>query len=166
MEKNLHCLRVSFFQQRNKLTRLIYMPSDLGIEPAKILKKYKAILTQMGIKEVVDYDDMSGTLFIFALFGTLLLFRGKIQFGYIYGCFLTGSIVMYSLINLLTKKGVDLYSTMSILGYSLLPFIILASGSLFFDLEDLIGLCFCISIVVWSTVTATRFFEHSLDMGD
>ena len=144
------------------------MNLDLGIEPDKICKKYKAILTQMGIKEVADYDDMSGTLFIAGMFGFLLMLRGKIQFGYIYGCGLTGCMLMCLLINLLTKKGVyvELYSCMSILGYSLLPFCILASGSLFFDLVNPIGIIFCFLIIGWSTLTATRFFAHSLDMGD
>ena len=75
---------------------------------------------------------------------------------------------MCLLINLLTKKGVyvELYSTMSILGYSLLPFVILAAGSLFFDLVNPMGILFCIFIIGWSTISATRFFAHSLDMGD
>ena len=60
----------------------------------------------------------------------------------------------------------SLYSVISILGYSLLPFDILASGSLFFDLVNPIGYLFCSFIIAWATVTATRFFAHSLDMGD
>ena len=72
------------------------------------------------------------------------------------------------MINLLTKKGVyvELYSTISILGYSLLPFCCLALGSLFLALRTIPGVCFCLAIVVWSTVSATRFFETSLDMQD
>ena len=79
---------------------------DLGIEPDKIIKKYVAILTQMGIKDVADYHDISGTLAIAGLFGFLLMLRGKLQFGYIYGCGLTGCVGMWFLINLLTKRGV------------------------------------------------------------
>ena len=141
---------------------------DLGIEPDKIIKKYIAILTQMNIKEVADYHDISGTLAIAGLFGFLLLLRGKLQFGYIYGCGLTGCVGMWLLINLMTKRGVEvsLYSVLSILGYSLLPFDILASGSLFFDLLNPLGACFCFFIISWATITATRFFSHSLDMGD
>ena len=122
----------------------------------------------MNIKEVADYDDMSGTLFIAAIFGFLLLLRGKIQFGYIYGCGLTGCMGMCLLINLLTKKGVyvELYSCMSILGYSLLPFCILAAAAIVMDLMNPLGILFCFITIAWSTVTATRFFAHSLDMGD
>jgi protein YIPF5/7 len=72
------------------------------------------------------------------------------------------------MINLLTQKGVyvELYSTISILGYSLLPFCCLAVGSLFLELRNPIGIGFCLFIISWSTVTATRFFENSLDMRD
>ena len=72
------------------------------------------------------------------------------------------------MINLLTNKGVyvELYSTMSILGYSLLPFCSLAVGSLFFSLQNPVGIAFCILVILWSTITATRFFENSLDISD
>ena len=75
---------------------------------------------------------------------------------------------IFLMINLLTKKGayVELYSTISILGYSLLPFCSLAIVSLFLDLKSPIGLGLCLLVIIWSTVTATRFFENSLDMKD
>jgi len=72
------------------------------------------------------------------------------------------------MINLLTKKGVyaELYTTISILGYSLLPFCCLATGSVFFDLQNPLGIAFCVFIITWSTITATRFFENNLEMHD
>ena len=72
------------------------------------------------------------------------------------------------MINLLTKKGVyvELYTTISILGYSLLPFCSLALGSIFMNLQNPIGIGVCALIILWSTITATRFFENSLDMQD
>ena len=73
---------------------------------------------------------------------------------------------MYSLINLLTERGVELYSTISTLGYSLLPFVFLAIGSLFCNLATPIGVFFSLFIVAWSTISATRFFEHSLQASE
>lgn len=72
------------------------------------------------------------------------------------------------MINLLTKRGVyvELYSTISILGYSLLPFCCLALCSIFCSLQNPVGISFCLFIILWATVTATRFFENSLDMRD
>ena len=123
----------------------------------------------MGIKDAACLeDDMAGTLLIAGLFGTLLFMQGKIYFGYIYGCGLTGCTLLFLLINLLTGRGVyvELFKCMSVLGYSLLPFIFLALTSLFFEIMNPIGLGFCAIIIAWSTITATRLFEHSLDMRD
>jgi hypothetical protein len=103
------------------------------------------------------------------IFGFLLLLGGKIQFGNIYGCGLSGCFGICVLINLLTKKEVyvSFYSTMSILGYSLLPFLFLAGTALGVHLnESVMGTVICMSTVVWSTLTATRLFSHSLDMAD
>jgi hypothetical protein len=55
---------------------------------------------------------------------------------------------------------------MSILGYSLLPFNILAFISIFADLYNIPGGVLSFSMILWSTVTATRFFEYSLDLED
>lgn len=72
------------------------------------------------------------------------------------------------IINLMSKKNhsVDLYKTISILGYSLLPFAFLAALSVFMDLRSLPGGVISISMMIWSTVTATRYFEYGLDMED
>lgn len=127
-----------------------------------------AIITQRGFKEVSTYEDMAGALFVLFLFGLLLLLRGNYQFGNIYGAGSTGCLCIFFMINLLTKKGVyvELYSTMSILGYSLLPFCSLSLASCFVSLQNPIGIGFCLLVILWSTVTATRFFENSLDMQD
>lgn len=60
----------------------------------------------------------------------------------------------------------EFYKTISILGYSLVPFCILATASIFFDLHSIIGNTFSFLMIVWSTVTATRLFEHGLEMED
>lgn len=90
------------------------------------------------------------------------------HFGYIYGFGLTGCLGLYFIINLLSKRGqyVHFYKTASILGYSLEPFAILAMISVFADLHNLAGGVLSISMIVWSTVTATRYFEYGLDMED
>jgi len=80
---------------------------------------------------------MAGTLLVCVMFGFLLMMKGKIQFGNIYGCGLMGCCAICILINLLVRRRgvhVELYSTISILGNSLLPFVVLAASNLFFDL--------------------------------
>jgi hypothetical protein len=111
---------------------------------------------------------MAGPVLVAVLFGISLLLKRKVEFGNIYGFGLTGCMSIFLIINLMSRKGqyVELYSCISILGYSLLPFVILAGISIFADLKNLIGGLICALMVAWSTTTATRFFEHGLDMED
>ena len=46
---------------------------ELGIKPEDITKKFMAILTQRGFKEVSTYEDMAGAIFVLFLFGFCLL---------------------------------------------------------------------------------------------
>ena len=80
---------------------------------------------------------MAGPILVAVLFGVSLLAKGRVEFSNIYGFGLTGCICIYLLINLLSKRGqyVELYSCISILGYSLLPFILLAFVSIFINLN-------------------------------
>ena len=111
---------------------------------------------------------MTGTLVVIVMFGFLLMLRGKIQFGNIYGFGLTGCVAIYCLINLLTRKGVyvELYSTISIMGCCLLPFCFLATAAIFTNLVNPYGIAFGVFVVLWSATAATRLFEYSLDMKD
>jgi hypothetical protein len=47
---------------------------DLGIDLEKIKLKFMSIMTQRGIKENADYDDLAGPLLVCVIFGVLLLF--------------------------------------------------------------------------------------------
>jgi len=60
-----------------------------------------------------------------------------VHFGYIYGFGLSGCLGIYAVINLLSQKSqyVELYKTFSVMGYSLMPFVLLAALSLFSDLK-------------------------------
>jgi len=111
---------------------------DLGIEPDKIKRKFISIFSIRPIeKEVADYDDMTGSILVAVVLGFLMLLRGKVQFSSIYGFGLTGCLGIYCIINVMSKAGqyVEFYRTISIMGYSLLPFTIIAGVSLFIDLK-------------------------------
>jgi hypothetical protein len=111
---------------------------------------------------------MTGPIFVAILFGLSFLFRGRVEFGNIYGFGLTGCVGIFLIINLMSKRGqyVELYSCMSILGYSLLPFCILAYIPIFFEMKNIYGYLMCAFFVMWSTITATSFFDYSYDMED
>ncbi len=88
--------------------------------------------------------DMSGPLLLAFCFGALLMLviwnlyykSGKIHFGYIYGFGVIGTISVYTIMNLLSQdKTIKLYNTVSILGYCILPIVILAGLNIFFNLK-------------------------------
>lgn len=60
---------------------------------------------------------------------------GKPQFSYIYGVALVGSVSIYALLNLMSENGIDAYRTASVLGYCLLPLVLLALLSVVVSLE-------------------------------
>ena len=111
---------------------------------------------------------MAGPILVAVLFGAALLLKGRVEFGNIYGFGLTGCIGIYFMINLMSRRDqyVDLYACISILGYGLLPFCILAFTSIFCELKGTLGMVLSSLMVFWSTLTATRLFEYGLDMED
>jgi hypothetical protein len=52
----------------------LYSSIDLGIDLEKIKAKFMSILTQRGIKENADHDDLAGPVLVCIIFGMLLLF--------------------------------------------------------------------------------------------
>mmetsp|Transcript_23522 Transcript_23522/g.23264 ORF Transcript_23522/g.23264 Transcript_23522/m.23264 type:complete len:191 (+) Transcript_23522:44-616(+) len=141
---------------------------DLGINPEHIKQKTFSVLTFTSVDERLLSDpDMAGPLLFVVIFGALLLFAGKVHFGYIYGFGLLGSFGIYAVINLMSQeREIDLYRTVSILGYSLLPIVLLAGIGVFFKLNGPLGTMLAIICVGWSTFTAAKFFESLLEMKD
>jgi len=64
---------------------------------------------------------------------------GKVHFGYIYGFGMVGCILLYGILNLMSEEGIDMYRTMSILGYCLLPIVFLAALNVVVNLRYFFG---------------------------
>lgn len=60
---------------------------------------------------------------------------GKIQFGYVYGISAISCLGMYCLLNLMSMTGVSFGCVASVLGYCLLPMILLSSFGVLFSLQ-------------------------------
>lgn len=84
---------------------------------------------------IMDDADLAGPLVFCFIFAMLLLVSGKPQFSYIYGVALVGSVSIYTLLNLMSESGIDAYRTASVLGYCLLPLVMLAVLSVAISLE-------------------------------
>jgi len=111
-------------------------------------------------------SDLAGPLVFCLVLGVLLLFTGKVHFGYIYGFGLTGCVLMYIILNLLShsSQSVSFDRTMHIFGYCLPPVLLLSFVSIFADLRGPLGHAFSALMIFWSTVIATSYIERILDM--
>jgi len=139
---------------------------ELGISPEHIKMKIKCVMMFGKVdKNILDDGDMGGPFLFLILFGASLLLRGKVQFGYLYGFGIFGCVMIFMLINLMSKNGsILLYNTISVMGYCLIPIVILSYINVFLPLNSLIGSIFCVVSILFSTYSATIFFEEVLNM--
>lgn len=86
-------------------------------------------------QHLMDDADLAGPVIFAFGFGTFLLFSGKPQFGYIYGLVLLGDISLYWLLNLMSEQGIDAYRVASVLGYCLLPLVLLSLVTVLVSME-------------------------------
>jgi len=139
---------------------------ELGINFEHILKKTLSVLNPFSnvSKEVLEDDDLAGPLIFCVLFGIFLLMSGKVHFGYIYGVGVLGCFCTYMLLNLMSNEGINGIRAASILGYCLLPLVLLASISVIFSLLGAVGLILSGLCIFWCTYSASQMFVTVLNM--
>jgi hypothetical protein len=141
---------------------------ELGINFDHIFKKTKSVLNPFATPDssILDDVDLAGPLVFCLAFACSLLLLGKIHFGYVYGIVTLGTVGMYGLLNMMTspnKPCSGLFVT-SVLGYCLLPMVILSFSSFLFKLNGLIGLIIASIFIIWCSLSASKLFATSLAM--
>jgi len=139
---------------------------ELGINFDHIVQKTWSVLHLLKETDplVVGDADMAGPLvFCFAFMASLLL-GGKVAFGYIYGLGLMGCLGMYLLLNLMSVSGVGLACVVSILGYCLLPMVLLSFASILFSLKGMAGMIATGVAIGWCGLAAAKLFVGALGM--
>uniref|UniRef100_A0A7S4EV80 Protein YIPF n=1 Tax=Chrysotila carterae TaxID=13221 RepID=A0A7S4EV80_CHRCT len=142
---------------------------ELGINFEHIYRKTLSVLWPQRSKldqEVINDSDFAGPMIFCLVLGVLLLFKGKVHFGYIYGVFTTGLLGLWAVFNLMSSKGIDVYRTASVMGYCLLPIVILAALSIPFDVRGAAGLVLIPLAVLWCSNAAALFFVVALEADD
>lgn len=139
---------------------------ELGINFDHIFKKTKSVLNPFTTPDlsILDDVDLAGPLVFCLAFASSLLLLGKIHFGYVYGIVSLGTFGMYSLLNLMTspdKPCSGLFVT-SVLGYCLLPMVILSFSSFLFKLHGFIGMIVTLIFIFWCSISASKLFATSL----
>merc|ERR1719272_1299262 len=139
---------------------------ELGINIEHIWMRIQGVAFFKRIDQDLLADaDLSGPLMIGMALGVCLLLAGKLQFGYIYGLGATGCVGVCLLINVMSQRGgIDLYRTMSILGYGLIPIVFLALIGILFSLKSTFGSVVSVLAIGWSTATSSRFFATAISM--
>ncbi|KAK5995347.1 Protein transport protein yip1 [Cladobotryum mycophilum] len=79
---------------------------ELGINFSLIQTKTLAVLNPFKHvdQHIMDDSDLGGPLLFFLLYGTFLLFSGKVHFGYIYGLALLGSTSLHTILSLMSPS--------------------------------------------------------------
>lgn len=78
---------------------------------------------------------------------------------------MTGCLGLYAVLNLMGQDAwIELHKVFSILGYGILPIVLLAVTSVFFDLRGAFGFVLAVLVLAWCTHTSSRFFETALRM--
>jgi len=124
------------------------------------------------LHHILNDMDLTGPLLFCLALGFVLLLRGKIHFGYIYGVGTIGCLAMYFLLNLMCppQKHIEIQHTVSVLGYGLLPMVFLAIISallpLWLDVRVMgtVGSVISLLVVIWSTWSAASMFVGHLSM--
>ncbi|KAL1897753.1 hypothetical protein Cpir12675_002253 [Ceratocystis pirilliformis] len=96
---------------------------ELGVNFGHIQGKTLAVLNPFARidQHIMDDSDLAGPILFFLLFGTFLLFSGKVHFGYIYGLALLGSTSLHAILSLMTPSETAASSQPQYHGNSMYP---------------------------------------------
>lgn len=139
---------------------------ELGINFDHITQKTLAVLNPLKQADhtIMQDTDLAGPLVFCLAFGGSLMLSGKLTFGYIYGIGVVGCVAMYSLLNLMSMTGVSVGCITSVLGYCLLPMVILSFASALLSLQGMLGIIFTVLAVLWCSASASKLFVSALSM--
>lgn len=139
---------------------------ELGINITHIWQKTFTVLNPMKTIDqgIMEDADLWGPFLFCLAFGAFLLLSGKVHFSYIYGLATLGWLSIYGLLNLMSETGIDMYRTASVLGYCLLPMVLLSSVSILLRLRGFLGYGLGVSSILWCTYASSGIFTTVLGM--
>ncbi|XP_054024344.1 protein YIPF5 [Dryobates pubescens] len=139
---------------------------ELGINFDHIWQKTLTVLHPLKVADgsIMNETDLAGPMVFCLAFGATLLLAGKIQFGYVYGISAIGCLGMFCLLNLMSMTGVSFGCVASVLGYCLLPMILLSTFAIVFSLQGMVGIILTAGIISWCSFSASKIFISALAM--
>nr|XP_010978647.2 protein YIPF7 [Camelus dromedarius] len=139
---------------------------ELGINFDHIWQKTLTVLNPLKPADgsIMNETDLTGPILFCVALGATLLLAGKVQFGYVYGMSAIGCLGIHALLNLMSSSGVSCGCVASVLGYCLLPMVILSSCAVFCSLQGIFGTVSALVIIGWCSLSASKIFISALDM--
>ncbi|XP_026555415.1 protein YIPF7 [Pseudonaja textilis] len=139
---------------------------ELGINFHHIWQKTLTVLNPVKPAEagIMNETDLAGPLVFCLALGSTWLLAGKVHFGYVYGSSVIGCLAIHALLNLMSLAGVSHGCVASVLGYSLLPMVILSTCAVFFSLQGVLGTLMVLIIIGWCSLSASKIFASTLAM--
>ncbi|KAH8276402.1 hypothetical protein KR018_005154 [Drosophila ironensis] len=140
---------------------------ELGINPNHIFQKTLAVLNPLrGTEQQILQDtDMAGPLVFCLTLGGFLLLQGKMTFSYIYGIGVMGCIFFYCLLSLMvTRSQVTFGAVASVLGYCLLPMVVLSGINILITIQGTLGLIVSGISIFWCAISASKLFATAFSM--
>ncbi|KAL8722229.1 MAG: hypothetical protein Q9181_007534 [Wetmoreana brouardii] len=162
---------------------------ELGVNFGHIKGKTLTVLNPLApiSQHIMDDSDLAGPILFFLLFGTFLLFSGKVHFGYIYGLALVGSLSLHTIFSLMSPPpdhetpahshtpshhhghahGNDVSSmnstltfprSASVLGYCLLPLVLTSLIGVALPMDTLGGYIISTLAICWCTYSSSGMF--------
>lgn len=143
---------------------------ELGIHPDQIWRKTKSILNPLRVNPTVhkDSSDLSGPILLYMSLCLFQLLAGKIQFGVILGWIVVSSIFLYVVFNMLAGRNgnLNLHTCTSVVGYCMLPVVILSAVSLFVPQIGPVRFAISAVFVIWATRACTALMVALADGGE
>ncbi|NXL28932.1 YIPF7 protein, partial [Glaucidium brasilianum] len=139
---------------------------ELGINFEHIWQKTLTVLNPMKPADgsIMNETDLTGPMIFCLALGATLLLAGKVHFGYVYGMSAIGCLAIHALLNLMSIPGVSHGCVASVLGYCLLPMVILSSSAVIFSLQGIPGTLLALFIIGWCSLSASKIFTSALAM--
>ncbi|KAI9700853.1 MAG: hypothetical protein M1836_002223 [Candelina mexicana] len=149
---------------------------ELGVNFGHIKMKTLSVLNPLARidQHIMDDSDLAGPILFFLLFGTFLLFSGKVHFGYIYGLALLGSTSLHLILSLMSpplsnsheahSPASHLSSTLtfprsaSVLGYCLLPLVLTSLVGILVNMDTVVGYILTSAAIMWCTYSSSGMF--------
>ncbi|XP_065153201.1 protein YIPF5 [Paramisgurnus dabryanus] len=139
---------------------------ELGINFDHIWQKTLTVLNPLKPADgsIMNETDLTGPILFCVALGSTLLMAGKAHFGYVYGISALGCVGIYMLLNLMSSCSISCGSVASVLGYCLLPMVVLSTFAVVCSLQGLLGTLLALFVIGWCSLSASKIFTSTLDM--